>query len=450
MNCQFRTSCRSRAAVLRLLLAIGWLPAVCDAGGPPPVITVQPQSQSVLLLGTATFSVTASSQTRMSYQWYFDGNAILGANRDSYTLLSVLGLDSGTYAVKVSNDGGSVMSSDARLSLATTSPGITKPPQDQTVAQGQNASFTVVASGSSPLAYQWNFNGSAISGSTSASLSLTNVQADQAGSYTVTVANILGTITSQAATLTVDVPAGIATQPQSQAVIQGGNVSFSVVATGTTSPDYTWYFNGSILAGTGNSPSVTLTNVQTTNAGNYFVLVQNNWGAITSSVATLTVVTVPGIITPPQSQTVQAGQNAAFNVIVSSSAPLSYVWNFDGAPLTGATNSTLMLTNVSSLLAGSYTVTTSNLAGSVTSAAATLTVVNPPPILSVNGGLGIGSAGFTLQLTVPVGRTYVILASTNLQNWTPIETNISATGSAVFTDSEATNHLIRIYRAVIW
>jgi hypothetical protein len=426
------------------------LPAVCDASGPPPVITVQPQSQSVLLLGTATFYVTASSQTRMSYQWYFDGSPIFGANRDSYTVLSVLGLDTGTYYVKVSNDGGSVISSNATLNLATTSPGITTPPQDQTVTQGQNASFTVLASGSTPLAYQWNFNGSAISGSTSALLTLTNVQADQAGSYTVTVSNILGTITSHAANLTVDVPAGIATQPQSQVVMQGGDVSFSVVATGTASPDYTWYFNGSILAGAGDSPSITLTNVQTTNAGNYLVVVQNNWGAITSSVATLTVVTVAGIITPPQSQTVQAGQNAAFNVIASNTAPLSYAWNFDGAPLPGATNSTLMLTNVSSLLAGSYTVTVSDLAGSVTSPVATLTVDTPPPILSVNSGLGIGSSGFTLQLTVPAGQTYVIMASTNLQNWTPIETNISASGSAVFTDSEATNYPVRIYRAVVW
>ena len=83
--------------------------------------------------------------------------------------------------------------------------------------------------------------------------------------------------------------------------------------------------------------------------------------------------------------------------------------------------------------------------GSVTSAEATLTVI-PPSF----GSAGMTPHGFTLQLSVPAGQTYVILASTNLQDWTPIYTNVSAlTGSIVFTDPAATNCDKRFYRAMV-
>src|ERR1019366_2256756 len=99
--------------------------------------------------------------------------------------------------------------------------------------QGQNASFSVVANGSAPFSYQWNFNGSPVSGATDASLTLNNVQATDAGSYAAVVSNVAGSVTSAVATLTVLVPSGITTQPQNLTVIQGNSASFSVVASGT-------------------------------------------------------------------------------------------------------------------------------------------------------------------------------------------------------------------------
>jgi hypothetical protein len=507
----------------------------CLASGPPPVITVQPQSQNVPLLGIVTFSVTASSGTTMSYQWYFDGNPISGATSRTYTILTLLGSDAGVYCVKVSNAGGSVTSSNAYLNV-TPPPGIATQPQNQTVTQGQSASFSVAASGTGPFTYQWYFNGSsmgnagssatlnlsnvgtanagsyyvvvsnsggsttsstasltvnvpvsitsqpqsqavtqgqnasfsvaasgtfplsyqwyrngsAISGANSSSLTVSGAQTNQAGSYTVAVSNPAGSATSQAAALTVYVPAGITTQPQSQVVTQGQNVSFSIVASGTAPLTYYWYFNGTYLGSADNNSSISINNIGTNNAGNYTVVAQNNWGSATSSVATLTVLSPPVITTQPASQTVLAGQNVSFDVVASGSGPLSYAWKFNGTPVPGATNSVLTLANVTPALAGNYAVVVTNGGGSVASAVATLTVTNLPVTLAAAGvaGLGMTPSGFVFQLTVPPGHTYVVLVSTDLLTWTPIATNVSATGSAVFTDANASNYPARMYRVV--
>jgi len=156
----------------------------------------------------------------------------------------------------------------------------------------------------------------------------------------------------------------------------------------------------------------------------------------------------PLITTQPASQTNVAGSTVQFSVGASGGL-LNYQWNFNGTALSGATGSALALTNVQTNAAGSYTVVVTNVAGSVTSAAATLTVTNPDITLSPSGGGGVTSSGFAFQCSIPVGCTYVILASSNLLNWTPISTNIALTGSAAFTDASATNCSKRFYRAMV-
>ncbi|HTL67012.1 MAG TPA: endo-1,4-beta-xylanase [Lacunisphaera sp.] len=85
-----------------------------------------------------------------------------------------------------------------------TLPSITTQPSSQTATVGGNLSFSVTATGTAPLTYQWKLNGADISGATSSSYSISNVQASQAGNYTVTVSNVAGAVTSTTATLTVN------------------------------------------------------------------------------------------------------------------------------------------------------------------------------------------------------------------------------------------------------
>ena len=243
-------------------------------------------------LSSAELYDPALGAASLIYHWYFNGtNLLAGATNYSLTLTNVQTTNAGNYSVIVSNVTGSVTSSNATLTVLTlTSPSITQQPTNQTVTVGGNATFSIIATGTVPLSYQWYFNTTnRLAVATNYSLTLTNVQSTNAGNYSVIVTNVAGSVTSSNATLTVLVPPLITTQPQSQTNCQGSMVSFTVTATGAAPLSYHWYFNGTNLLAGATNTSLTMTNVQTTNAGNYSVIVANSYGSVTSSVATLTV-----------------------------------------------------------------------------------------------------------------------------------------------------------------
>lgn len=168
----------------------------------------------------------------------------------------------------------------------------------------------------------------------------------------------------------------ITAQPQSQTNIAGANVAFNVVAAGSAPLAYQWRFFGTNLPGV-TASSLSLTNIQAGNVGDYTVVVTNSVGSVTSAVATLTLSSGLLITNQPQGLSVLVGQSAAFAVGVSGTAPLSYQWRFNAGPITGATNASFTRTNAQMADAGSYTVVVTNTSGSVTSAAAVLSVNEP-------------------------------------------------------------------------
>ncbi|MGH8528147.1 MAG: immunoglobulin domain-containing protein, partial [Gammaproteobacteria bacterium] len=165
-----------------------------------PGITESPRGLDIARGSNAVFHVTAVGDLPLSYQWFFNGAPIENATENSFAVASAQFNDAGSYSVRVANAHGSIFSAAAVL-LVQAPPSILVPPQSQTVVAGSTATLNVSAEGSSPLLYQWFFNGAAIPHGTNRQLALPNVLAANAGSYSVAVSNRVGSVRSPAARL---------------------------------------------------------------------------------------------------------------------------------------------------------------------------------------------------------------------------------------------------------
>src|SRR6266446_3495421 len=383
-----------------------------------PTITTQPANQTVAAGQTASFTVVAGGTAPLSYQWQKNGANIAGATSASYTTPVTTTADSGsTFAAVVSNTAGTVASAAATLtvSAAAVAPTITTAPSNQTVTAGQTASFSVAATGTAPLSYQWQKSSVVISGATSSSYTTPATSSSDNGAlFTVLVSNTAGSVTSSVATLTVNaapVASSITTQPAGQTVTAGQTASFSVAATGTAPLSYQWRKNSVAISGATSSSYTTLATTSSDNGAQLTVVVSNTAGSVTSNAATLTVSAAsvaPSITTQPASQTVTAGQTASFSVAASGTAPLSYQWNKNGTAITGATSSAYTAPITTSSDNGAQlTVVVSNTAGSVTSNAATLTVsaASVAPSITTQPASQTVTAGQTASFSVAASGT---------------------------------------------
>jgi len=250
--------------------------------------------------------------------------------------------------------------------------------------------------------------------------------------------------------LSTDAPPHVLTPPLSQTVGQGYPATFCVIATGAQPVGYYWQFEGGNIAHT-TEPMFTLPNVALASAGNYHVVLSNAFGMATSTVATLTVVTTPVILSEPLGLRVLDGTNVVFRVIAAGAFPLSYQWQRNGANLPGETNATLAFVNTQGTMTGDYRVVLSNSYDTVISAAARLTVLTRPHIIAQPQSQTVAvGANATLSVTVtntanlPLGYRWrrgatlgpaipsnAFTDSTNLAN---IQTNLSGLWSVIITN----------------
>ena len=174
----------------------------------PPTITSQPTSQTVTEPESAAFSVVATGAAPLTYQWRRNAVNMLGETNAGLTLATTTVADSGVFDVMVSNVAGSVTSAPATLTVtpAPQPPSITTQPANQTVTAPAGATFSVVATGDTPLTYQWRRNEAEMLGEVSASVTLLSTTVGDSGDmFDVVVSNVVGSATSASATLTVEV-----------------------------------------------------------------------------------------------------------------------------------------------------------------------------------------------------------------------------------------------------
>lgn len=347
----------------------------------PVSITAHPQSVAVNAGAVASFAVGASGGGSLSFQWRKDGVNLSGATSSTLSIASAQESNEGVYDVVVSNSAGSVTSLQAVLTVnpVIAPVAITTQPVSLTRTAGQSAAFSVVASGGGTLSYQWRKNGTTISGATAATLTLSNVQTTDAASYSVVVSNSVGSVTSTAATLTVNqviAPVSISSHPVALTRTVGESAQFAVTASGGGTLSYQWRKNGVAISGA-TSASLNLTNVQTIDAASYSVVVTNSVGSVTSNAAALTVnVPLITIGTQPVARTVNEGAAVEFSVTASGTGTLTYQWYRNNVAISGATSARYGILAAQLSDAGSYRVQVSNggVSAPVSSNSVTLTV----------------------------------------------------------------------------
>jgi hypothetical protein len=231
----------------------------------------------------------------------------------------------------------------------TVAPTIVTQPASQTVAVGQPVTFTVAASGTAPLTYQWQnaATNAKISGATSASYTIASTAISNNGStYRVVVANSAGSITSAAATLAVSsapVMPSIVTQPASQTVTVGRPATITVVAAGPAPLTYQWQ-NAATNANISGAASASYTIASTTTSDNgstFRVVVTNAAGSIASATATLTVNSAPP--PPPSSVSVltyhndvgRTGLNSNETILATNNVNSTQFAKLGSLPVTG-------------------------------------------------------------------------------------------------------------------
>ena len=262
------------------------------------------------------------------------------------------------------------------ITPAVIAPAITAQPANASVGQGENVTFSVTATGTAPLSYQWSRNGVAISGATGSTF-VVNAQPGLAGTYSVGVSNTVGSATSNGADLVVNTPPVFTFQPTSQTVLAGSTLALGVGATGGASFNYQWRKNGVAIAGATGS-TLTLTGVTAADAGNYDVYVSNALGLVGSSLAQITVTTTPvapTIVVQPAGRTALIGTSSLLSVAATGAPTPGYQWRKNGVEIPNANGSTFSFSSVQATDAGVYDVVIRSNVGSVTSAPAVFRVI---------------------------------------------------------------------------
>ena len=356
-----------------------------------------------------------------------------------------------SFTVTITNSAGNIKSAAAILTVNATpvAPSITTQPGSQSVTAGQTATFSVAATGTAPLSYQWQKNGVNVGTNSSSYTTAAATTSDNGASFTVTITNSAGNTKSAAAILTVNatpVAPSITTQPGSQSVTAGQTATFSVAATGTAPLSYQWQKNG-VNVGTNSSSYTTAAATTSDNGASFTVTITNSAGNIKSAAAILTVnatPVAPSITTQPGSQSVTAGQTATFSVAATGTAPLSYQWQKNGVNV-GTNSSSYTAAATTSDNGASFTVTITNSAGNTKSAAAILTVNAAPVAPSITtqpGGQSV-TAGQTAAFSVAATGT-APLSYQWQKNGVNVGTNSSSYTAAATTSDNGASFTVTI------
>lgn len=324
---------------------------------------------------TLVLSVVAeppAGESGLEYQWYKDGNPladggrISGSQTSTLRIIDVVPADAGLYTIVVTTiPSRATEEAQTQVEIAQAVQ-ITQQPSSQEICAGTQLTLSVEAAGAID-GYQWYHNGNLVPGATEATYTTTATPGDE-GEWWCVIISPCGNVVSERATIRVNLPPSIVTEPASTDVCRGATFTLEVQASGTEPLQYQWYRNGTPITGaTGSTYQADADQTAT-----YSVQITNACGTVQSQSVTVRVKEPPQITQQPQGGTVAPGSRVELSVVATGEPPLSYQWYHNGVPITGATAATYVIANMSVSDEGTYFCVVTNECGADTSQAVQL------------------------------------------------------------------------------
>jgi hypothetical protein len=392
-----------------------------------PIITSHPFQLTAFTGESPAFTVSAEGTPPLACQWQFQGTNIPGATNFLLQLTNAQLTNAGSYRAIITNSFGSATSLSASLTVTASPPIVTFQIPNQTVFSGSSVtlSLPIPATGSLPLTYQWRFNNSNIPDATNAALVITNVQPSNEGNYRIFISNPYSSVLTSNAYLTVIDLQGALDNPgliwsssgnaswlpqntvtynatmgvvaRSGAITNNQQSTLETTVIGPATLSFWWQVSSQPIA---DYLSFSIDGVEQNRISGSSSWIQSTYYLTSGShtldwryskdgsasagedlgrvdqVGVTFGATAPVVAINPMQQAMMPGSNAIFSVSAQGTPPFTYQWQFNNSDITGATNSSLVLTNVQLSDNGNYRLIVHNDAGSATSTNAVLVVFN--------------------------------------------------------------------------
>ncbi len=323
-----------------------------------PTILANSESLTRIIGENAEFKVAAIGASPLDYQWFKNGELLVGETEPVLSISSVEVINAGIYALKISNKLGVVESEEISLNVLTPPLVVSKTHVDMLLS-GNSVEYTTEVSGSTPLNFKWYLNGEELIGVAENGIKLENLRIEDSGIYSLIVENEAGSAEADIINLSVIDPVEIAKGLESVTVTQkGSDLHLSVGVIGGGTMGYQWHHNGSPIESESDG-SLLIRGTTELNAGNYHVIVSNELSSAKTS-TTLTVTEGPRIQYLDDDKVVVEGKEVSFGVVATGSKPLAYQWFFNGKPIDGKNKNTLVIADAERSNLGLYSVKVSN------------------------------------------------------------------------------------------
>jgi len=419
-----------------------------NVGAGAPSITTQPISADVTTGQTATFAVAVTGTSPLSYQWRKNGTAVSGATSSTYTTPPTTTSDNrALFKVVVSNSAGSATSNTATLNVSGTAvvaPSITTQPVSADVTVGQMATFAVAVTGTSPFSYQWQKNGTAVSGATSSTYTTPpTTAADNRALFDVVVSNSAGSVTSNNGTLNVSGSTGVAimVSPNATTVSTGAPQQFTATVTGSSNTSVTWAVSAAgcsgAACGTISTGGLYTAPASLPTPANVSVTVTSVADPTKSASASVTLVAATAILLSisPTSASVPAAGTDSFTASVTGTTNTAVTWSLSGAGCSGASCGSLATSSLAAVYTApsvapspaSVIVAATSMADPSKSASATVTIMSAVVVIVAPASTSVVT-GATQQFNASVVGT-----TNTAVTWSAQGTGCSATACGTIT-----------------